>query len=404
MQIPEGWEEYDLRSILKYEQPYKYSVNSTNYNKNGIPVLTAGKSFILGYTAEKEGIYNNLPVVIFDDFTTDSKFVDFPFKVKSSAMKFLKEKEEGKISLKLLFEIISQLKYYSIGGDHKRRWISDFSKKKVLLPKSLTEQKKIAEILSKVDTAIEQTQSLITKYQRIKTGLMQDLLTKGIDENGNIRSEETHEFKDSELGRIPKEWEVAELFKITTEDICYGIVQVGKHINNGIPTIAIKDLNTDYQNVHLTSLEIESTYKRSRVVNGDLLISIKATTDKIDIVPETFIGNISRDIAKIRFDEECNSRFYKNYFLSPFGKQTLSLITVGSTRKEISIAPLKRIKVIKPPLKEQNRIVLSLIELDSKIRYDHLNMNKLQSLKTGLMQDLLSGKKRVSSLIMNGKL
>lgn len=76
-----------------------------------------------------------------------------------------------------------------------------------LSPENPTEQTTIARILSKVDEAIAQTEQLIAKYTRIKTGLMQDLLTKGIDEHGNIRSEQTHEFKDSPLGRIPKEWE-----------------------------------------------------------------------------------------------------------------------------------------------------------------------------------------------------
>ena len=88
----------------------------------------------------------------------------------------------------------------------------------------------IKEILSTVDKAIEQTEALIAKQQRIKTGLMQDLLTKGIDEHGNIRSEETHAFKDSPLGRIPVEWEVVELESITKRNspITYGVVQPGK--------------------------------------------------------------------------------------------------------------------------------------------------------------------------------
>ena len=77
-------------------------------------------------------------------------------------------------------------------------------------PTSFHEQTKIAEILSTVDRAIEQTEALIAKQQRIKTGLMQDLLTRGIDEHGNLRSEQTHKFKDSPLGRIPVEWEVNE--------------------------------------------------------------------------------------------------------------------------------------------------------------------------------------------------
>ena len=89
----------------------------------------------------------------------------------------------------------------------------DLSKVSIKLP-PLSEQQKIAQILTKVDEAITQTEKLIAKYQRIKTGLMQDLLTKGIDKNGNIRSEATHEFKDSHLGRIPVEWECDFLPKV----------------------------------------------------------------------------------------------------------------------------------------------------------------------------------------------
>ena len=83
------WEEKALNSILDYERPDKYIVESTDYKTSGIPVLTANKSFILGYTTEIDGVFNNLPVIIFDDFTTDKKYVDFPFKIKSSAIKIL---------------------------------------------------------------------------------------------------------------------------------------------------------------------------------------------------------------------------------------------------------------------------------------------------------------------------
>ena len=90
-QLPDGWSVCKLEQIVDYEQPTAYIVNSTVYdNSYSIPVLTAGKSFIIGYTNETTGIYSNLPCIIFDDFTTDSKLVDFPFKVKSSAMKILK--------------------------------------------------------------------------------------------------------------------------------------------------------------------------------------------------------------------------------------------------------------------------------------------------------------------------
>ena len=94
------WEEHCLGELLDYEQPQDYLVASEDYQKTGTPVLTAGKTFILGYTNETEGIYTKLPAIIFDDFTTESKYVTFPFKAKSSAMKMLKLKDEHKIVLK----------------------------------------------------------------------------------------------------------------------------------------------------------------------------------------------------------------------------------------------------------------------------------------------------------------
>ncbi len=81
------WEEVKIREVLEYERPEKHIVKNTEYKKYGIPVLTANKSFILGYTDELANIYEKIPVIIFDDFTTDKKYVNFPFKIKSSAIK-----------------------------------------------------------------------------------------------------------------------------------------------------------------------------------------------------------------------------------------------------------------------------------------------------------------------------
>ena len=129
--VAEGWTVCTLEEIIDYEQPQAYIVQSTDYKPQyKIPVLTAGKSFIIGYTNESEGIFTDLPVIIFDDFTTDSKFVDFPFKVKSSAMKILHVKEEVNIQYVCWFMNITRL----IGDTHKRYWISEYSKLHVPIP------------------------------------------------------------------------------------------------------------------------------------------------------------------------------------------------------------------------------------------------------------------------------
>ena len=129
--LPKGWAICSLENIIEYEQPTAYIVNSTDYDDSYLtPVLTAGKSFIIGHTNETNGIYTNLPCIIFDDFTTDSKLVDFPFKVKSSAMKILQVKEEISIEYVAMFMSITRL----ISDTHKRYWISEYSKINIPIP------------------------------------------------------------------------------------------------------------------------------------------------------------------------------------------------------------------------------------------------------------------------------
>lgn len=149
--------EYTLDELLPYEQPTKYIVESTKYDDSyETPVLTAGKSFILGYTDEKEGIFekDRLPVIIFDDFTTASQFVNFPFKVKSSAMKILNVNTE----LVLPKYIYYRMQTIQIEHDtHKRYWIQHYSKIKIQIP-SIEEQEKVVakieEIFSQIDEGV----------------------------------------------------------------------------------------------------------------------------------------------------------------------------------------------------------------------------------------------------------
>lgn len=142
--------------VADYEQPTKYLVKSNNYKDYfPIPVLTAGKTFILGYTDEIDGIYkaSENPVVIFDDFTTANKWVDFDFKAKSSAMKIITSKDESKTILKYIYYWLNTLPSGLVDGDHKRQWISNYSKKLIPIPcpdnpeKSLEIQNEIVRLL-----------------------------------------------------------------------------------------------------------------------------------------------------------------------------------------------------------------------------------------------------------------
>lgn len=166
------WKTKELGDALSYIQPTKYLVVSENYNNTyKTPVLTAGKTFILGYTDETTGVFNDLPAIIFDDFTTESKYVTFPFKAKSSAMKILKAHNSN---LYFMFCAMQMIKY-SIGG-HERHWISKFSHITLKVP-SLEEQNAIASVLVNADKEIEIAKNKLSHLQEQKRGLMQVLLT-----------------------------------------------------------------------------------------------------------------------------------------------------------------------------------------------------------------------------------
>lgn len=174
LQPKEGWEVKKLGDYLDYIQPTEYLVTDTEYNDNNqTPVLTAGKTFILGYTNEEHGIFKNLPVIIFDDFTTAIKYVDFPFKAKSSAMKMLVPKRKG-VNLRFIYELMLRIKYPL--GDHKRHWIGEYRYLEIILPASPLEQNKIATILSDMDAEIIALETKLEKYRKIKLGMMQNLL------------------------------------------------------------------------------------------------------------------------------------------------------------------------------------------------------------------------------------
>src|SRR5574344_636385 len=175
----DDWEQRELGEIFKYEQPGPYIVESTEYNDSyKTPVLTAGQTFILGYTNETKGVKQaspENPVVIFDDFTTSSHYVDFPFKVKSSAMKILSLTREN-YDIYCVNNILENIGY--VPGDHERHWISIFSNFDVMVPSKLEEQNQIGLFFHNLDSTITLHQRKLEVLNKLKKGLLQKMFPK----------------------------------------------------------------------------------------------------------------------------------------------------------------------------------------------------------------------------------
>ena len=171
----EAWEQRKLGGLLKYEQPTKYIVKSTDYDDSfEIPVLTAGQSFILGYTNEVDGIKeagDENPVIIFDDFTTGSHYVNFPFKVKSSAMKLLGLKSVDE-DFYFVYNTLKNINY--VPQSHERHWISKFSEFDVAVP-SYEEQGAIGKFFLELDNLITLHQRKLDKLQALKQAYLSEM-------------------------------------------------------------------------------------------------------------------------------------------------------------------------------------------------------------------------------------
>ena len=207
----DAWEQRKLGDILQYEQPQKYIVSSTNYDDSfEIPVLTAGQTFILGYTNESEGVKEaspNKPVIIFDDFTTSSHYVDFPFKIKSSAMKLLTLTNE-RDNIYFAFEALQNLNY--VPQNHERHWISIFSDFDISIP-SYGEQQKIGALFKEIDSTITLHQRKLEGMKLLKKSLLQKMFPKSGESVPEVRFPGfTDAWEQRKLGEISE--------KVTTKN------------------------------------------------------------------------------------------------------------------------------------------------------------------------------------------
>ena len=275
------------------------------------------------------------------------------------------------------------------------------------IPEALPEQSKITEVLSKVDQAIEQTEYLIAKQQRIKTGLMQDLLTRGIDEHGNLRSEETHEFKDSPMGRIPVEWEIKRLEEMA-EKIVDGVHHTPTYVDHGMPFLVITDLTAgpgiSFENTrYITAADHRTFSARANPAAGDVLVTKDGTLGVARVVKSEYPEfSIFVSLAMIRPRKDyCLPELICFFFDSGEFLIQLGALSAGTGLSHIHLEHFRKFQLRRPPLEEQKIIIDIIKQQELSLTDCHNDLIKLKRLKNAMMQDLLTGKKRVTPLMEN---
>jgi type I restriction enzyme S subunit len=381
----EGWKMTPLERCLDYQQPTPYLVKDERYNPAfKTPVLTAGKTFILGNTNEEHGIFTDgLPVIIFDDFTTATQFVDFPFKAKSSAMKILQAKNGADI--KFMFEALQNLSFEV--GAHERHWISTFAPMLVPVP-SPDEQNKIAECLSSVDELIAAQIQKVDALKIHKKGLMQQLFPREGETQPRLRFPE---FQNA------GEWEEEELGS-KTKKVGSGITPTGgdkTYKLSGRPFVRSQNVGWGVlllDDVAFIDEETHSSFSGTELQVLDVLLNITGASIGRSAIADARIagGNVNQHVCIIRVKSAELNPFYVNqYLISPGGQKQIDSFQAGGNRQGLNFAQIRSFSIPLPPkLPEQQRIADCLTSLDDLIAEQTQKHEALKTHKKGLMQQL----------------
>jgi type I restriction enzyme S subunit len=302
--------------------------------------------------------------------------------------------------------LYQELRSISAGAGRAGLNLSILAKVPIRLPNKPV-QERIAAVLSCIDRGIEHTEAFIAKQGHIKTGLTDHLLTKGIDEHGKIRTEETHEFKDSLLGRIPKEWDAVTIDEITIH-IGSGITPTGGssvYESEGIIFIRSQNVYDDglrLEDVAYINERINAQMERSQVLNNDVLLNITgASIGRCCCVPLGFQrANVNQHVCIIRLSDsnEADAFYLATVLSSSIGQTQIKALNAGGNREGINYQQIKNMIVPMPSDKdERSEISKRLTKQKEGLKRLQIQLEKMKRIKQGLMQDLLTGKISVAS-------
>lgn len=383
---------------------YLEEVKLRNKEKQNLPVLSVSNSN--GFVLQNKYFSHNLHSKNTERYKIVSKgeFAYNPSRINVGSIALLEDFDKGLLSpMYFVFKtknglLKNYLKYYiqtnefynqvnrnTAGTVRKSLNFSSFNCFKINLPPEEA-QGKIAEILSKVDEDIETTEKVIKKTERLKKGLMQELLTKGIGHK---------KFKKTKLGMIPEKWEVKKLKEISD-------VKSGKRLpkgekliadDNGLPYLQVKDMfmgGVKLSNILFVPEHIQEKIKKYTISKDDLFISVAGTLGLIGEVPEKLDdANLTENANKITNLRGVNKKYLLYFLMSNYIQVLIDKEKTTNAQPKLALIRIRNFLITVPPIEEQKEIAKILSKVDDKIEVYQEIRKKLEKLKKGLMQELL---------------
>jgi len=268
-------------------------------------------------------------------------------------------------------------------------------------PNTLAEQSRIAAVLDTVDEAIAKTEAVIAKLKQVRVGLLHDLLTRGLDEHGQLRDPIAHpeHFQDSSLGKIPRAWEVKTCQSICREIVVGIVVKPAQYyVEEGVPVL--RSANVREEGIQMTDLvfisdESNALLSKSILRTGDVVTVRTGYPGTSCVVPSPLDGANCVDLIILRPSAEIVPAFLALWINSPFGRDQILKVQGGLAQQHFNVGELKTLLIAKPDRDEQVRIVERIAMLDACISLEVEAGAKLSRLKSGLMAGLLTGRVRV---------
>lgn len=389
----EDWIETALEELLDYIQPINYIVDSTEYsNAYKTPVLTAGKSFILGYTNEEHNIFSDLPVIIFDDFTTATQFVNFRFKVKSSAMKILVPKS-SLVNLKYVYYYMQTIRFNS--DTHKRYWISSYSKLNIKLAPLLEQRaivEKIEEFFSELDSAVDNLNKAKEKLEIYRQSVLKKAFEGELTKdwrNINLIEDIDNELSSKSFNEVCyANWKYESLSEVCDAIGGYAFKSNDFSKDSGeyqvirIGNIRPGKLRLNESPVYVNNVD-ESIRSKYVLKLKDVIITLTGTRKKRDYGYTAIVSKekllLNQRIAALRFNEKCIPEFFVYYsWTDIFKNQFFESETGNVGQGNVGMKAIRETLIPLPTLEEQLQIVS---QVDEKLSVcDDVEKNLIESL------------------------